>query len=70
LEAAGANISIIGKVTVYMKNMTDFSEMNRAYKTFFNENGVKEKFPARTNVEISNLPAESMLIEIDSIAAI
>jgi 2-iminobutanoate/2-iminopropanoate deaminase len=70
LEAAGASISNIVKITVFMKNMSEFSQMNLAYKSFFNENGVNEKFPARTTVEISNLPAESMLIEIDAIAAI
>ena len=70
LEAAGAKVSKIIKVTVYLKNIDDFKKMNRAYKNFFKENGVIEKFPARTTVEVSNLPVETMLIEIDAIASI
>lgn len=70
LEVAGAHVSKIVKITVYLKNMDDFKKMNRAYKNFFKENGVTEKFPARSTVEISRLLAESMLIEIDAIAAI
>lgn len=70
LEAAGARVSNIVKVTVYLKNMGDFKSMNSAYKSFFVSNGVDEKFPARTTIEVSNLPLESMLIEIDVIATI
>ncbi len=70
LEVAGAHVSKIVKINVYLKNMDDFKKMNRAYKNFFKENGVTEKFPARSTVEISRLLAESMLIEIDAIAAI
>lgn len=70
LEAANASVSNIVKVSVFLKNIGDFKKMNRAYKKFFEDNGVKEKFPARTTVEVSNLPVETMLIEIDAIAAV
>jgi 2-iminobutanoate/2-iminopropanoate deaminase len=70
LEAAGAMVSDIIKVTVFLKNIDDFKKMNRTYKDFFKENGVSEKFPARTTVEVSNLPAETMIVEIDAIASI
>jgi 2-iminobutanoate/2-iminopropanoate deaminase len=70
LEVAGAKVLNIVKCTVYLKNMKDFGKMNRTYQKFFEENGVTEKFPARTTIEVSNLPLESMLIEIDAIAAI
>ncbi|MFX1451530.1 MAG: RidA family protein [Promethearchaeota archaeon] len=68
LKAAGANVSNIVKTTVFLKNIKDFSKMNMVYKKFFKENGVTEKFPARTTVEVSNLPIDKMLIEIDCVA--
>lgn len=70
LEAAGIEVSKIVKVSVFLKNIKDFGKMNRIYRKFFETNGVTEKFPARTTVEVSNLPAAEMLIEIDAIAAI
>jgi len=70
LEAAGAKVSDIIKVTVFLKNIEDFKKMNRTYKNLFKENGVSERFPARTTVEVSKLPVETMLIEIDAIAAL
>jgi enamine deaminase RidA (YjgF/YER057c/UK114 family) len=44
--------------------------MNRAYKKFFKEHGVTENFPARTAVEVAELPVPGMLLEIDVIAAV
>lgn len=70
LEAAGIEVSKIVKVSVFLKNIKDFGKMNRTYKKFFETNGVTDKFPARTTVEISNLPTAEMLIEIDAIATI
>lgn len=70
LEAGGASVSNIVKVTVFLINVSDFSVMNQTYKDFFVNNGVTEKFPARTTVEISNLPLKGILLEIDVIAAI
>ena len=70
IEAAGGRVSNIVKVTVFLKDISMFNKMNMAYKKFFKNNGINEKFPARTTVEVSNLPIETMLIEIDIIAAI
>jgi len=70
IEAAGGKISNIVNTTVFLKNMQEFSEMNGAYKRFFNDNGVTEFYPARTTVEISNLPLAGMLIEINAIVAL
>jgi 2-iminobutanoate/2-iminopropanoate deaminase len=69
LEAAGARVSDIVKTTIYLKKMTDFKIMNQVYKEFFEQNGVKEKFPARTTVEAA-CPLPEGLIEIDAIAAL
>ena len=70
VEAAGAKVSSIVKITVFLKNINDFSNMNKVYKTFFEENGVTEKFPSRSTVEVSNFPVSGMLIEIDAIAVL
>ncbi|MHA1298527.1 MAG: RidA family protein [Candidatus Helarchaeota archaeon] len=70
IEAVGGHISDIVKTTIFLKNVKDFSKMNLVYKEFFKENGVAEKFPARTTVEVSNLPLEGLLIEIDCIVVI
>ncbi|MFW9901593.1 MAG: RidA family protein [Candidatus Thorarchaeota archaeon] len=68
VKTAGGNVSNIVKITVFMKNINDFTEMNKAYKEFFEKNGVTEIFPTRSTVEVSNFPVPGMLIEIDAIA--
>ncbi len=70
VETAGLKVENIVKTIVFLKNMKDFGKMNRTYKKFFEENGVPENFPARTTVEVSNLPAAGMLVEIEAIAMI
>lgn len=69
LEAAGASVSNIVKVSVFLKNISDCKEMNQAYKGFFVQNGVTEKFPTRTTIE-ATCPLPYGLIEIDAIAVI
>ncbi len=70
VEAAGGKMSNIVNTTVFLKDIKDFSEMNRSYKEFFESNGVTEKFPARATLEVSNLPLETMLIEVSAIAVL
>jgi 2-iminobutanoate/2-iminopropanoate deaminase len=67
LSSAGAKVSNIAKLTVYLKDINDFKEMNQAYLEFFMENNIKEKFPARSTIE-AKLIKENVLIEIDAIA--
>ncbi|MHA1912895.1 MAG: RidA family protein [Promethearchaeota archaeon] len=69
LEAAGATVSDIVKITVYLKSMLDFKEMNSAYRDFLEKNGVDEKFPTRTTIE-AVCPLPNGLVEIDAIAVI
>lgn len=64
LEKAGSSIGKVVKTTVYFKSMADFGEMNRVYEDFF-----KDIKPARSTVEVSNLPRNA-LIEIDCIATV
>jgi 2-iminobutanoate/2-iminopropanoate deaminase len=69
LETINASVSNIVKVTVFLKNISDFKEMNKAYREFFEKNGVSEKFPARSTVE-ATCPLPNGLIEIDAIAVL
>jgi 2-iminobutanoate/2-iminopropanoate deaminase len=68
--AAGGNISNIVNIVVYLRNMEDFKIMNKTYRKFFEDNGVNEGFPARSTIEVSNLPLASMLIEINALAVL
>jgi len=61
LEAAGSTMSDVVKVSVFLKDASDFSRMNGIYKTFFPENP-----PTRTTVEAKF--AGPMLVEIDAVA--
>lgn len=70
VEAAGLKVANIVKTTVFLKDIKDFGKMNRTYKKFFEDNGVTENFPARTTVEVANLPAAGMLVEIEAIAIV
>jgi 2-iminobutanoate/2-iminopropanoate deaminase len=62
LEAAGSDINKVIKVTVYMKNIGEFTAMNEIYGEYFG----KSK-PARATVEVSKLPKDAS-IEIDVVA--
>ena len=62
LASAGAELSDVAKATVYLKNMDDFPAMNEVYSKYFGESK-----PARSTVEVSELPKE-VLIEIDAVA--
>ncbi len=62
LEEAGVTFDDVVKVTVYMKDLNEFSAMNEIYSEYF-----KNSPPARTTVEVSRLPRD-VKIEIDLIA--
>ena len=62
LKAAGSDLNKVVKVTVFLKDLSLFDEFNKIYVEYFNEIA-----PARTTVEVSNLP-KGVLIEIDAIA--
>jgi 2-iminobutanoate/2-iminopropanoate deaminase len=70
VEAGGGKVSNIVNTTVFLKNVSDFGEMNTVYKNFFDNNGVLESYPSRATVEVSNLPLPSMLVEISAIAVL
>lgn len=64
LEAAGSDYDQVVKVTVFMRDLSEFAVMNEVYATFF-----KEDHPARAAVEVSRLPKD-VLVEADAVAYI
>jgi 2-iminobutanoate/2-iminopropanoate deaminase len=62
LEASGFSLRDVVKVSIYLRNASDFQKMNDVYKTYFPDNP-----PARTTVEAGFVAAD-MLVEIDAIA--
>jgi len=62
LEAAGARMDDVVKVTVYLADIADFGAMNEVYKEFFSE-----PYPARVAVAVKELPKGAPL-EIEAIA--
>jgi len=64
LEAAGAGMDSVVKVTVFLKNMADFGAVNEVYAKFF-----KPPHPARACIGGLELP-KGVLIEIEAVAAV
>lgn len=62
LGAHGLEPADIVKTTVFMTDLSRFTEMNTAYAAFF-----KETFPARSTVQVAALP-KGAEVEIEAIA--
>lgn len=62
LEAGGSGWDKVVKTTVYLKNMSEFGQMNEVYGKFH-----KGAPPARSTVEVARLPRD-VSVEIDVIA--
>lgn len=62
LLRAGSELSHVVKVTLYLRDMRDFDEVNEVYARYF-----VEMKPARSTVEVSQLP-KGALVEIDAVA--
>jgi 2-iminobutanoate/2-iminopropanoate deaminase len=63
LQDAGTSLANVVKVTVFLKDGSDFAKMNEVYGRIFSTEP-----PARSTVVVG-LVRESMLIEIECIAA-
>ncbi len=63
LNAAGAKAENVVRTTIYLKDLKDFSAVNKIYSKFFSE-GVS---PARACIEVAGLPKDG-LVEIDCVA--
>ena len=62
LEAGGASLTDVVKVTVYLVDMDDFAAVNAVYAEIFTE-----PFPARSCIEVTRLP-KGVPLEIEAIA--
>jgi 2-iminobutanoate/2-iminopropanoate deaminase len=62
LAAAGSSWEKVVKTTVFLKNMSEFAQMNATYEKF-----CKNAPPARSTVEVARLPKD-VSVEIDVIA--
>lgn len=62
LEAAGSNLSMVLKTTVFLKDMNESAKMNEVYALFFTD-----RLPARATVEVSRLPRD-VSVEIEVVA--
>lgn len=64
LEASGASIKDVVKVSVFIKDMNDFGKINEVYEKYFGDHK-----PARACVEVARLPKD-VKVEIEAIAVI
>jgi 2-iminobutanoate/2-iminopropanoate deaminase len=63
LHEAGCSSEHVVKVTIFIRDMDNYALVNQVYETFFSS----PPFPARSVVEVSNLPKEA-LVEIEAVA--
>ncbi len=62
LEAAGSDLQLVVKTTVFLADMTEFTAMNEVYGTFFSDEP-----PARATVQAARLPRDAR-VEIEAVA--
>ncbi|MGM0591257.1 MAG: RidA family protein [Halobacteriota archaeon] len=64
LDAEGAGLGDVLKVTVFLADIDDFEVMNETYATYFDAEP-----PARSAVEVANLP-KGVGVEIEAVASL
>lgn len=64
LECGGSGLEQVLKVTIFMKDMNDYPELNRVYGEYFTSEP-----PARSAVEVARLPRD-VLVEIEAVAVV
>ncbi len=62
LNSQGLEMDDLVKVTIYLKDLRNFSQVNELYATYFSKTP-----PARTTLQVSDLPKNAE-IEIEAIA--
>jgi 2-iminobutanoate/2-iminopropanoate deaminase len=65
LERAGSDLSKVVKFTVFLTDMGSFAEVNKVFNQYLDEDNA----PARSTVEVSELPIGTD-VEIECIAAL
>lgn len=63
LEAVGSDLDHIVSVTVFLKDMKDFAEMNRAYSQAFEAHQ-----PTRSVVSVTDVPKQGALLTMNFVA--
>ena len=63
LKAAGSSLSQVVRCGVFLVDIAEFPKMNAVYARAFGAHR-----PARTTVEVSDLPGAGLRVEIDAIA--
>jgi 2-iminobutanoate/2-iminopropanoate deaminase len=64
LQAAGATLDDVVKMTIYMKNADDFQAIEDIYKTKF-----KNGFPVRSSI-VAGFVADFILVQMDAVACV
>ncbi|MEM6529788.1 MAG: RidA family protein [Chloroflexota bacterium] len=64
LEAAGTSMANVVKATVFLADIGDFAAVNEVYAEFF-----EEPYPARSALEVANLPLGAQ-VEIEVVATL
>ena len=59
-EGAGSDLDPVLHVNVFLKNVADFEDMNRAYREAFGAH-----LPARTAIAVSDLPKRGALMTMN-----
>ena len=62
LDAAGSDLQLVVKTTVYLADMAEFTAMNEVYGKFFTDEP-----PARATVQAARLPRDAK-VEIEAVA--
>lgn len=65
LRAAGADLSRVVDMTVFLVDMRDYAGMNEVYNQFFDAHAG----PTRTTVAVHQLPHPNLLVEMKAVAA-
>ena len=63
LRKAGSHLGNVIKVSIFLKDMTDYLEMNKVYRKYFPHDP-----PARSCVGVTSLPSADWKIEIEVIS--
>ena len=62
LQAAGAGYNQVVRTTIYLVDLADFTDVNKAYGSYFDDPA-----PTRATVQVAALP-KGVRVEIDAIA--
>ena len=65
LKAAGSSLSQVVRCGVFLVDIAEFPKMNTVYARAFGTHR-----PARTTVEVSDLPGAGLRVEIDAVAIV